>query len=96
LHARPTLLQGTVDLLILKSLLAGEKHVLGVSRCAVLHDGGREFGVFGESLGTPAAQNTKILSIDKGRMEPTGSGKEEIRPRLLGNRAGFASAVERL
>jgi PadR family transcriptional regulator, regulatory protein PadR len=33
LESRPTtLLQGTLDLLILKSLIAGEKHGLGVSR----------------------------------------------------------------
>jgi PadR family transcriptional regulator, regulatory protein PadR len=33
LHSEPTtLLQGTLDLLILKSLVAGEKHGLGISR----------------------------------------------------------------
>jgi PadR family transcriptional regulator PadR len=33
LESRPTtLLQGTLDMLILKSLIAGEKHGLGVSR----------------------------------------------------------------
>jgi PadR family transcriptional regulator, regulatory protein PadR len=33
LHSEPTtLLQGTLDLLVLKSLVAGEKHGLGISR----------------------------------------------------------------
>jgi len=41
LHPKPTtLLQGTLDLLILKSLLAGEMHGLGISRRILQVTGG--------------------------------------------------------
>jgi hypothetical protein len=72
-HGRTSLLQGTLDLLILKALTIGELHGLGVSRRIV--EAVRE-------------QSTReILPLDEGGTTTTGRRSQSLEPHCGGDRS---------
>ena len=104
------LLQGTLDMLILKSLLAGEMHGLesraesssspaalfrsSPARSFLRYTAWRKKAGFLRFGGFRKQPPRQILSIDEGWAEATRSGSPKVGPNFLGYRASFGSLVK--